>query len=45
MLEKLGFLDLITEALRVERPAKALTMPQFILAMIVVLGNLIVSEV
>jgi hypothetical protein len=34
MLEKLGFLDLITEALTVTRPTKALTMPQFILAMV-----------
>ena len=34
MLEKLGFLDLVAEALRVTRPTKALTMPQFILAMV-----------
>ena len=34
MLEKLGFLDLIAEALTVDRATKALTMPQFILAMI-----------
>ena len=34
MLEKLGLLDLITEALTVDRATKALTMPQFILAMV-----------
>jgi len=34
MLEKLGFLDLVAETLTVKRPTKALTMPQFILAMV-----------
>jgi hypothetical protein len=34
MLEKLGFLDLIAETLAVKRTTKALTMPQFIQAMV-----------
>jgi hypothetical protein len=34
MLEKLGFLDLIAEALTVDRATKVLTMPQFILSMV-----------
>ena len=38
MLEQLGFLDLVAEALKVTRPTKALTMPQFILAMVLVLA-------
>ena len=34
MLEKLGFLDLVAETLTVKRTTKALTMPQFIVAMV-----------
>ena len=34
MLDKLGFLDLIAETLTVKRTTKALTMPQFIQAMV-----------
>ncbi len=34
MLEKLGFLDLVAEVLKVKRQTKVMTMPRFVLAMV-----------